>query len=538
MISRRWLPGVLLRRAAGAAGLAAFALALPLAVVAAALPGDGRWPPLGLGSLYVGLFAALPGALRLRPAAGERAARLWHELVGGLAVVGAVWAAASLAQLLGAFWLLARGPGISVEALTLTAAAPVMGALSAAAAGASYALCRAIVLAWGAWGRLRRSRLLWALTHAQLVAGLILAVGAAAVLTTLSAAAMLREAPRPSPWAIGPAPGAADLVNLIVLGVLPTATALLVLSVAAAVAVLPPAALISYVVLRRTTRRLEALAGAAEALRGADLASRTQVEGEDEVARLQTTFNLMAGDLQRTVGELEAERDRVARLLEANRELVAAASHELRTPVANVRGYLESALERGTETPGLREDLETMEQELARLQRLIDDLFGLSRAAVGRLDLRPEPTDAGATVRRLVETATPIAWRQRRVQVSAEVETDLPPARADRHRLEQIVSNLLTNAVRHTPPGGLVVAVARGEPGGVLIEVRDTGQGIAAEELPRVFERFYRGRSDDGHGAGLGLALVKELAEAMGGSVEASSTPGEGSRFTVRLPAA
>jgi signal transduction histidine kinase len=245
----------------------------------------------------------------------------------------------------------------------------------------------------------------------------------------------------------------------------------------------------------------------------------------------------MAADLQETLRDLQAERDRVAGLLEARRQLVACVSHELRTPVATVRGYLESALERDEGVPsGLRAEMETMEREVARLQRLIEDLFTLSRAEVGRLELRLEPTDAGAVVRRLVDTVAPLAWGQRRVEVHADVAPDLPPASADAHRLEQIVSNLLGNAVRHTPPGGLVAAVVVGEPETVRVEVRDTGEGIPPEDLPRVFERFYRGRNGDGPGrAGLGLALTKELVEAMAGSVEVASTPGEGSRFTVRL---
>jgi signal transduction histidine kinase len=158
---------------------------------------------------------------------------------------------------------------------------------------------------------------------------------------------------------------------------------------------------------------------------------------------------------------------------------------------------------------------------------------------VGRLELRPEPTDVAALVHRLVETTAPLAWQQRRVQVLAEVPLDLPPARADVERLEQIVSNLIGNAVRHTPPGGLVAAAAFAEPDAVRVEVRDTGEGIAPEVLARVFERFYRGSDAERRdGAGLGLALVKELTEAMGGSVEAVSTPGEGSCFAVRLPRA
>jgi signal transduction histidine kinase len=180
-----------------------------------------------------------------------------------------------------------------------------------------------------------------------------------------------------------------------------------------------------------------------------------------------------------------------------------------------------------------------MERELARLQQLIDDLFALSQAAVGRLSMRLEPTDARAVVKRLVETTAPLAWRQRQVQVLGEYENDTPLARADAQRLEQIVSNLLGNAVRHTPPGGLVAAAVSSDLVLVRVDVRDTGEGIGADEVPHLFERFFRGHAQNGvGGAGLGLALVKELTEAMGGSVEANSTPGEGSCFTIRLPRA
>jgi signal transduction histidine kinase len=279
-------------------------------------------------------------------------------------------------------------------------------------------------------------------------------------------------------------------------------------------------------------------------LRAGDLTARVPVAGEDEVARLQVVFNGMAANLQQTLHELEAERDRVAGMLEAHRQLVAGVSHELPTPVATVRGYLESALARAEALPdGLQTELETMEREVGRLQRLIEDLFTLSRAEVGRLALRLEPTDVGAVVCRLVETQAPLAWRQRRVHVLAEVAADLPPAHADPQRIEQIVSNLLGNAVRHTPPGGLVAAAVAAEPDTVCLEVRDTGDGIACDDLPHVFERYYRGSGagderGDGTGddhAGLGLALVKELAEAMGGSIAAASVPAEGSCFTVRL---
>jgi signal transduction histidine kinase len=308
---------------------------------------------------------------------------------------------------------------------------------------------------------------------------------------------------------------------------------------AASIFALVSSSVVAYLLSRRLVTRLERLGRAAEALAAGDLSQRVD-DGPDEVGQLARRFNSMAGDLESTLGELRAERDRVAGLLEERRQLVASASHELRTPVATVRGYLESALGRSDELPiGMHNDLETMQRELLRLQQLIDDLFALSQAAVGRLSLRLVPTDTGAVVRRLVETTAPLAWRQRRVQVLAEVAEDAPAARADDQRLEQVISNLLGNAIRHTPPGGLVAAAVSGEPGAVRVDVRDTGEGIAAEDISHVFERFFRGRSQNGEaGAGLGLALVKELTEAMGGSVEASSTPGEGSTFTVRLPCA
>jgi signal transduction histidine kinase len=237
------------------------------------------------------------------------------------------------------------------------------------------------------------------------------------------------------------------------------------------------------------------------------------------------------------MGDLAAERDRVSGLLDARRQLVVAVSHELRTPIATVRGYLESALRRDGHLPmDLKADLDTADREVIRLEAMIDDLFTLSRAEVDRLELRPAPTDVGALVCGQVETHATLAWRQRKVELLAEVTPTGAMAYVDPQRVAQIVSNLLSNAIRHTPPGGLVAARVVAESDAVSIEVRDTGEGIAPEALGRVWERFYRGH--DGAGAGLGLTLVKELAESMGGSVAVHSTPGEGSCFSVRLPAA
>jgi signal transduction histidine kinase len=137
----------------------------------------------------------------------------------------------------------------------------------------------------------------------------------------------------------------------------------------------------------------------------------------------------------------------------------------------------------------------------------------------------------------MVEAVAPLAWRAGRVEVVADAPPGLPLAQADAERLEQVLSNLLRNGVRHTSPGGIVVAAVSADAEHVSIVVRDTGEGIAPEDLPHIWERFYRGenhRSSDG-GAGLGLAIVKELTEAMGGTVAVESTPGQGSCFTIRL---
>ena len=307
---------------------------------------------------------------------------------------------------------------------------------------------------------------------------------------------------------------------------------------AASIFALVSSSIVAVLLSRPLVKRLEGLGSAVEAVARGDFSRRVSPGAEDEIGQLARRFNRMADDLEHTLGELRAERDRVAGLLDERRKLVANASHELRTPVATVRGYLESAIARPEPlSDTLRHDLETMERELIRLQQLIEDLFALSRAAVGRLTLRSELVDVGAAARRLVDLTAPLAWRQRRVQVIAEIAPDAPPALADPQRLDQIISNLLGNAVRHTPPGGLVAAAVSADSSFVRLDVRDTGDGITPEDVPHIFEPFFRGQSEHGQGgAGLGLALVKELAEAMHGTVSVDSLPGEGSCFSVRLP--
>lgn len=370
------------------------------------------------------------------------------------------------------------------------------------------------------WNRLRRTRIRWALTHAHLLVAL-LGAGLISSLVIILDISMQH--------------GSAKFLQL-----LPILFFLLLLTCIGLAIVMPPSAIFSYFFARRMTRRLETLAKAASALRAGNYHVRLQVQGEDEIAHLQADFNAMAGSMQRAMSDLQAERDNVATLLKARRELIASVSHELRTPVATLRSYLESTREHWEETPPptLRHDLEIMEQETIRLQALINDLFTLARAEVGRLEMRCEPADIGSAARRVAETMAPLAWQSGRVEVIADAPSEILLAQADVTRLEQVLQNLVHNAVRHTPPGGIVAITAQPAQDAVILQVKDTGEGIEPCELPHIWERFYRterARENPSSGTGLGLALVKELTEAMGGAVTVESTLGEGSCFTLRL---
>jgi signal transduction histidine kinase len=405
--------------------------------------------------------------------------------------------------------------------------------------GPGYLVTRIGVRLLRYWDRIRRRRLLLSLTHAHLMVALVVM----AVFVVGISVYVIISGDR---WT--GQPGSSALVVLIVDRIVRTLFPLLALSLVmmsvVGVVLLPLSAAASFFLARRTTRRLQRLADAAGAMRAGAYDARVEVEGQDEVAQLQADFNGMAEALERTMEELESERDTVSRLLASRRELLANVSHELRTPVATVRATLESLLddEETLHDPALAHDLEVMEGEVLRLQRLIADLFTLSQAEVAQLSLERRPADVAPIVQRMVDAVAPLAWQTGRVEVVADLPDTLPPALVDPSRLEQVISNLLRNGIRYTPPGGIVAVMAAAEGDeAIRIEVRDTGAGIPPEELSRIWERFYRGergQAEGYRGAGLGLALVEELTEAMGGTVAVESVMGEGSCFTLKLPQA
>jgi two-component system phosphate regulon sensor histidine kinase PhoR len=227
------------------------------------------------------------------------------------------------------------------------------------------------------------------------------------------------------------------------------------------------------------------------------------------------------------------------RLETIRRDFVANVSHELRTPITAVRSAAETLRRAYATRPDMAEELiEIIERQAQRLQQLVEDLLDLARIESRQLRLNPEPVLLGPIVRHTMALFREGA-QTRRIQLVVDVPEDLPAARADRRALDQVLANLVDNAVKYGSERAPVVLRATTENGAIRISVQDGGPGIEAKHLPRLFERFYRvdpGRSRDVGGTGLGLSIVKHLVEAMGGHVGVESSPGTGTTFTFTLP--
>ena len=266
-------------------------------------------------------------------------------------------------------------------------------------------------------------------------------------------------------------------------------------------------------------RPLRDIGGAARRIAEGDYEARIPRQGPDEIVSLSDSFNQMAAALE------EQERMR--------REFIANAAHELRTPLTNLQGYLE-ALRDGVIEPD-RATFESLLDEAERLVRLSRSLDTLAAGDAGA-PTQPIDLDLAATIRMAVDFARP-AIRA----AGLELDMDLPdalPARGDPDQLAQVVGNLLQNAIRYTPAGGRVSVKAERRPADVLVSVANSGEGIPAGDLPHVFERFYRvdkSRDQASGGAGIGLAIVRQIVEAAGGAVGAESRDGM-TRFWFSLP--
>ena len=299
----------------------------------------------------------------------------------------------------------------------------------------------------------------------------------------------------------------------------------LLISLAVAVgASVATAAAISWILTTRIVRPIRALAAAARRVAQGSYGERVTVAANDELGALASAFNEMAGALEST------ERRR--------HELLSDVAHELRTPVATLNGYIEG-LRDGIVEPTAR-TWQLLHSETARLGRLIEDLRKVSLAEERQLHLRRIRTD----VQQLLEDAAAAAdgaYADKGVSLRIECGERPPAVEIDRDRIAEVLANLLSNALRHTPSGGSVILTgARAGEDAIEISIADTGEGISPELLARVFERFYRtdsARSRDRGGSGIGLTIAHAIAEAHGGALRAESAgEGRGARFTLTLP--
>ncbi|HKQ00292.1 MAG TPA: HAMP domain-containing sensor histidine kinase, partial [Actinomycetes bacterium] len=272
----------------------------------------------------------------------------------------------------------------------------------------------------------------------------------------------------------------------------------------------------------RAVRRVAAPIGdvmeAADRVAGGDYSTRVRVRGPGEVGRLASSFNQMTERLQAS----ETQR----------RALLADVAHELRTPLSVIRGNVEGMLD-GVYPPD-EAHLGPVLEETAVMARLLDDLQTLSTAEAGVLRLHRERIDPAALAQ---DAAAALRSRADRAGVGLDCRADgpVPEVDVDPVRIGEVLANLLTNAIRHTPSGGSVRVVVEPAPGGVAFTVADTGPGIDARDLPHVFDRFVK--SADSGGAGLGLAIARSLVEAHGGRITAESTHGQGTTMRFVVPA-
>jgi signal transduction histidine kinase len=282
------------------------------------------------------------------------------------------------------------------------------------------------------------------------------------------------------------------------------------------------ALLLTFFLSRRILAPVKALTSATAKFGKGEFSQRVAVKDKGEIGELAASFNTMADDLDRN------ERLR--------RNMVADVAHELRTPLSNLRGYLE-AIGDGVVKPD-EETIHFLNEEASSLSHLVNDLQELSLSDAGELKLIFQPDDISRVIKETV-TALQAKAMAKNITLSGEPSAGLPLVNIDSHRVKQVLYNLLENAVAHTGQGGTVTVKGWQDGDAVLVSVADTGEGIPAPDLPFIFERFYRvdkSRTRATGGTGLGLTIAKRLVEAHGGHITVASTLGQGTTFTVSLP--
>ncbi len=287
-----------------------------------------------------------------------------------------------------------------------------------------------------------------------------------------------------------------------------------------AVAAAGLALLLGVILARTISRPVQELTAATKVLAGGDLGHQVPVRTGDEIGQLAQSFNQMSADL--------------AHSNQMRRQMTADIAHDLRTPLSVILGYSE-ALADG-KLPGMPETYTAMHVQAQHLNRLIEDLRTLSLADAGQLSLMRRPVDPQGLLEHTALAYLPAA-ESRGIAISVEGEA-VKPVSVDPDRLLQVLGNLVGNALRHTPDGGRVILSTARANGHILLRVQDNGPGIPAEDLPYIFDRFYRGdkaRHSDG-ASGLGLVIARSLIEAHDGRIVVENAPGGGALFTISIP--
>ncbi|MFZ5809845.1 MAG: sensor histidine kinase [Chloroflexota bacterium] len=269
------------------------------------------------------------------------------------------------------------------------------------------------------------------------------------------------------------------------------------------------------------TRSLRELTEATQDIARGQYGRQVPVRSQDELGRLALSFNQMSRQLERAV--------------QARRQMTADIAHDLRSPLSVIQGYTEALSDGKLE--GSAEIFNILHQETLHLNRLIDDLRLLSLADAGELPLYLQSIAPSQLLERAFARHS-LSAQQKGVELHLEIEENLPNIKVDVERMAQVLDNLVINSLRYTPSGGVITLRARREQQRILLQVCDNGEGISPEDLPHIFDRFYRGdRSRQSSGeSGLGLAIAKSLIESQGGSITVESEPGKGSVFTISLP--
>jgi two-component system, OmpR family, sensor histidine kinase BaeS len=284
------------------------------------------------------------------------------------------------------------------------------------------------------------------------------------------------------------------------------------------------AVILGGILARTLTQPVRDLTRAIQAMSRGELRQQVPVRSADELGTLTQAFNQMSADL--------------ARANELRRQQIADIAHDLRTPLTVITGYIEALRDDVLKPTPAR--FEAMNNEAQHLKRLVEDLRTLSLADAGELPMQRERVAPRALLDRLAAAYAPQA-AERQIVLAVSAASDVPDVDVDPERMVQVLGNLVTNALRHTPAGGRIDLSAQALGTRVALVVADTGEGMPADVLPYVFERFYRGdpaRSQQDGESGLGLAIAKSIVEAHGGTIGVASTPGHGTIFTVTLPIA